>query len=103
MSGDTEEKTTIRIDGEEVQIRDQISLRDERWGKTRILRFQEVGDVGVLHYRDQDTEETVYVRYIKTEDGLKINAYLSQDGKLINLASRQPIAEVQDTRAKSDN
>jgi len=67
LSGYSEERTTITVDGEEVEVPEETSLYDPKLRKTRRLRFQEIGDAGVLHYIDKDTEENVYVKYVKAE------------------------------------
>lgn len=91
MSSGNEEKKVVHIDNEEVQIREKIEVKDERWNKTRTLQFQELGDLNVLHYEDKKTGERVYVKYVKPENGLKINAYLTKEGKIVNIATQQPI------------
>ena len=91
MSTNKEEKPTIHINEKEVPVRKKIRFQDQRWNKIRTLKFQEVGDLEVLHYQDQDTGETVYVKYLENQNGLKINAYLQKEGKIINVATQQPL------------
>ncbi|MFW6110887.1 MAG: hypothetical protein ACOC6H_02505 [Thermoproteota archaeon] len=93
MSTNNKEKPVIHINDKEVPVLDKISFQDQRWNKTRTLKFQEVGDLEVLHYRDQDTGEPVYVKYLEIQEELKINAYLQKEGKIINIATQQPIQE----------
>ena len=82
------------MDGEEVEVPGAILVYDLKLSKKRRLKFQKIGDAGVLHYSDEDTEETVYVKYIKTEDGLKINAYVYKEGKINKITSQQPVQNI---------